>query len=137
MPGARFCFSFGRFLSLNDKNDKSVSILFLIYWLISVISRFISSVTLFLGCVHASKVLHKVLLVRILRCPATYFDVTPVGRLLNRFGKDVDIIDEALPITISSLILTFFSVTFYTFSYVLITAIIVSVLSVQLKWCLI
>lgn len=98
------------------------------YWLISVISRFISSVTLFLGCVHASKVLHSVLLVRILRCPATYFDVTPIGRLLNRFGKDVDIIDEALPITISSLILTLFSVMLYSFNYVLGSAINFSVL---------
>lgn len=88
------------------------NILFFIYWLISVISRFIASVTLFLGCIHSSKVLHNILLVNVLRCPTTYFDVTPVGRLLNRFGKDVDIVDEALPLTISSLILMFFSVMF-------------------------
>ncbi len=42
--------------------------------------------------------MHGGLLLSILRAPInTYFDVTPVGRILNRFSKDLDNMDSLLP----------------------------------------
>ncbi|XP_076439591.1 multidrug resistance-associated protein 1-like [Babylonia areolata] len=51
-----------------------------------------------LGARNASRVLHVSFLDTILRCPMMFFDVTPLGRIINRFSKDVDTIDSVVPI---------------------------------------
>jgi ABC-type multidrug transport system fused ATPase/permease subunit len=44
--------------------------------------------------------LHAKLLRGVLRAPVNlYFDVTPIGRILNRFSKDLDHVDQPLPET--------------------------------------
>ncbi|KAJ2883778.1 Transporter of the ATP-binding cassette (ABC), partial [Coemansia aciculifera] len=40
--------------------------------------------------------MHERLLHTILRAPARFFDTTPVGRLINRFSKDMETIDQSL-----------------------------------------
>ncbi|KAJ2163175.1 Transporter of the ATP-binding cassette (ABC) [Coemansia sp. RSA 552] len=44
----------------------------------------------------ASKALHEQLLHTVLRAPVRFFDTTPVGRLINRFSKDMETIDQNL-----------------------------------------
>lgn len=45
----------------------------------------------------ASKVLHNELIAKVLNAPINlYFDVTPIGKILNRFSKDLAIIDEQI-----------------------------------------
>ena len=46
---------------------------------------------------NASKVLHKKMLIRVLQSPMSFFDTTPLGRIVNRFAKDVDVCDQTLP----------------------------------------
>ena len=46
---------------------------------------------------NASKVLHKKMLIRVLQSPMSFFDTTPLGRIVNRFAKDVDVCDNTLP----------------------------------------
>lgn len=50
------------------------------------------------ACVGASANLHNSMLESILSASVNkYFDVTPIGRILNRFTKDMDAIDSLLP----------------------------------------
>ncbi|KAL2723366.1 multidrug resistance-associated protein 1 isoform X8 [Vespula maculifrons] len=57
----------------------------------------LAQLALVIGCLRSSKMLHSELLFAILRSPVGFFDTTPSGRILNRFGKDIDIIDNVLP----------------------------------------
>uniref|UniRef100_A0A4Y0ASP1 ABC-type glutathione-S-conjugate transporter n=1 Tax=Anopheles funestus TaxID=62324 RepID=A0A4Y0ASP1_ANOFN len=63
-----------------------------------------------LGTWRAAKQLHATLLQAVLRLPIGFFDITPTGRILGRFSKDVDILDNTLPITVSELNYCFFEV---------------------------
>uniref|UniRef100_A0A8C4ENZ2 ATP-binding cassette, sub-family C (CFTR/MRP), member 2 n=1 Tax=Dicentrarchus labrax TaxID=13489 RepID=A0A8C4ENZ2_DICLA len=47
--------------------------------------------------VNASRILHSRLLDNILRVPMVFFDTTPIGRVVNRFAKDIFTVDEAIP----------------------------------------
>ena len=44
----------------------------------------------------AARKLHRSMLVRLVKTPVSFFDVTPVGRIVNRFASDFDNIDRAL-----------------------------------------
>ncbi|KAI9220785.1 hypothetical protein BC828DRAFT_382676 [Blastocladiella britannica] len=47
--------------------------------------------------IRCSKATSSRLLSRVLRLPMSFFDVTPAGRLMNRFSKDQDSMDSAIP----------------------------------------
>lgn len=55
------------------------------------------------GLVAAAKV-HGLLLTRILEAPLSFFEATPVGRVLNRFSTDVCAIDDSLPFVLNILL---------------------------------
>ncbi|GBN11356.1 Multidrug resistance-associated protein 4, partial [Araneus ventricosus] len=48
-------------------------------------------------CMKASRNLHNKMFRCVLRSPVAFFDSNPVGRVLNRFSKDVGVIDETMP----------------------------------------
>ena len=49
------------------------------------------------GSVMASRRLHRGLLLNILHSPMAFFETTPLGRIVNRFSKDMDTIDDRVP----------------------------------------
>lgn len=55
------------------------------------------SMAVSVGGIFASRRLHLDLLHNILRCPVSFFEQTPSGNLVNRFSKEMDIIDSTLP----------------------------------------
>jgi len=59
--------------------------------------------------VHSSRVLHARMLSNIMRSPMMFFDTTPIGRILNRFSRDMDTVDVVLPFTIQACLSTFFN----------------------------
>ncbi|XP_063443601.1 multidrug resistance-associated protein 1-like isoform X2 [Mytilus trossulus] len=60
------------------------------------VSIFITETFVTYGLIKATRKLHKDLLRNILRSPMSFFDTTPVGRIVNRFSKDIETIDDEL-----------------------------------------
>ncbi|TDL21671.1 multidrug resistance-associated ABC transporter [Rickenella mellea] len=62
----------------------------------TAIVRLISSITQFVGALRASRKLFRQLLTAVMRATMRWHDVTPTGRMLNRFSKDMETIDFSL-----------------------------------------
>jgi len=61
-----------------------------------------------LGCLGVSKKLHTDMFSRIIRAPINlFFDRVPIGRLLNRFSSDLNVVDLAMPFAICRISLPF------------------------------
>uniref|UniRef100_T1JB97 ABC-type glutathione-S-conjugate transporter n=1 Tax=Strigamia maritima TaxID=126957 RepID=T1JB97_STRMM len=56
------------------------------------------------GTLRASRILHEQMLFSVLHSPMEFFDQTPMGRLMNRFSKDMEVADETVPRPIRPLI---------------------------------
>jgi ABC-type multidrug transport system fused ATPase/permease subunit len=65
-----------------------------------VIAVLISSLYLALGTLQAANHLHSQMLSHVLANPLSFFDTTPTGRILNRFNKDIDTLDNTIPYNI-------------------------------------
>uniref|UniRef100_A0A6M2DRX2 ABC-type glutathione-S-conjugate transporter n=1 Tax=Xenopsylla cheopis TaxID=163159 RepID=A0A6M2DRX2_XENCH len=74
------------------------------------LAMFVGSLLLSLGTVLAAKVMHNALFSRSLKAPMSFFDTTPLGRIINRFSKDIDVIDNVLPMVIRTWINMLFTV---------------------------
>uniref|UniRef100_A0A8C3SU25 ABC-type xenobiotic transporter n=4 Tax=Chelydra serpentina TaxID=8475 RepID=A0A8C3SU25_CHESE len=49
------------------------------------------------GTIRAATVIHSRLLQRVMKATVTFFDITPTGRILNRFSSDLYCVDDSLP----------------------------------------
>lgn len=64
----------------------------------TVVSNLMGSIAIAYGCVSASKVLHHNIVDRLLHAPMSFFDTTPLGRIMNRVSRDIDAIDFNIPL---------------------------------------
>ena len=80
-----------------------------------------------IGTLKASIRLHKDLLSRILCSTMAFFDTTPVGRIINRFSKDMDEIDLMIPTHIKDILSDMFSVIGTLFVVCYATPIIIAI----------
>lgn len=60
---------------------------------------FLKSITWFEFSLRASKNLHQTCLWGVMRSPLQFFVANPTGRILNRFSKDQNVVDESFPMT--------------------------------------
>jgi hypothetical protein len=81
------------------------------------------NMVLFIGAIKASEKLHFNAMLGVLRSPLSFFDKTPIGRILNRFSKDIASVDEDVPAQMAAFfeIVTWFpilyAIIFVTFMY--------------------
>lgn len=60
---------------------------------------YLFAITAFLRIVKAAGEMHSSMLRCIIRSPMAFFDTTPVGRIMNRFSSDIDVLDDKMPTT--------------------------------------
>ncbi|OQR86838.1 canalicular multispecific organic anion transporter [Achlya hypogyna] len=66
--------------------------------LVSVVLTYGRSIYVLFIAVLCSKSLHAMLFEKVVSAPVpTFFDITPMGRILNRFSSDLDQVDSQLP----------------------------------------
>lgn len=78
-------------LTLGDYIGVYVSLGFL-----QALLMYIYSTLLSVGGTNASKTLLQGAITRVLRAPMSFFDTTPLGRITNRFSRDIDTMDNNL-----------------------------------------
>lgn len=76
----------------------------------SIIFVTIRAVFIATARLRASALLHNWLLDNVLRAPSSFFDATPVGRVLNRFSADLSKVDNELGASLSQALGTAFNV---------------------------
>lgn len=54
--------------------------------------------------IRASSMLHELASKKVLQSPVAFFDQNPLGRIINRFSKDMDTIDNQLPESLRSFV---------------------------------
>lgn len=63
----------------------------------AVLLSVMRAATLLNSLINSSKNLHNTMLSVVLKAPVLFFDTNPAGRILNRFSRDIGILDELLP----------------------------------------
>ena len=91
----KFGYSEGAYIGAYSAFGFSQALLmFLFSWAVSVF-----------GTEAGKKMLHMAI-TRVLRAPMSFFDTTPLGRITNRFSKDIDVMDNTLTDAIRMYFLT-------------------------------
>ncbi|XP_054164141.1 multidrug resistance-associated protein 1-like [Oppia nitens] len=78
--------------------------------ILDAVFNLIANISVSLGCINASKLLHNIMLKRIIKAPMHFFDTTPNGRIMNRFSRDLDTADVSLVFNLRMTILQFFRI---------------------------
>ncbi|WOO86211.1 Metal resistance protein YCF1 [Vanrija pseudolonga] len=71
----------------------------------------LAMVTLRLYCgLRAASFMHDKAFISLMRSPLSFFELTPTGRILNLFSRDIFVIDEVLPMALGQFCRTFIQV---------------------------
>ncbi|CAB4400795.1 unnamed protein product [Rhizophagus irregularis] len=98
----------------SEESNERILLYFVIYGLLGLLFSLMvifQTIVLWVFCaIRAARKLHHQMLDGVIRSPMSFFDTTPLGRILNRFSKDIYTIDELLPRIFAGYFRTFFVV---------------------------
>lgn len=106
----------------SDKFGFSMGVYIGIYATLGVLQAllaFVFMVSLSIFGTTASKGMLRGAMARVLRAPMSFFDTTPLGRITNRFSRDVDVMDNTLT---DAMRMYFFSISAIISVFILIIA---------------
>jgi ABC-type multidrug transport system fused ATPase/permease subunit len=84
--------------------------IYALFGMVGVLGLTARSILIAMHRLRASKKLHDELTASVLRAPVAFFDITPIGRILNRFAADMDKIDLELTQSLSQAASTVFNI---------------------------
>jgi ATP-binding cassette subfamily C (CFTR/MRP) protein 4 len=91
--------------------DESNNLIFYACLIILVfLLGFLRMISVYYLCLQSSVNLHDRVFRRVARSPMSFFESNPLGRILNRFTRDMAIIDSLIPRSVMDLNLTIFDV---------------------------
>nr|ALU63334.1 multidrug resistance-associated protein 4 isoform X1 [Oryzias melastigma] len=76
----------------------------------TIVFGFVRNLLLFNVLVRCAQALHNRMFNSILRTPVRFFDINPIGRVLNRFSKDIGQLDSLLPLTFVDFVQVFLQI---------------------------
>ncbi|XP_071961483.1 ATP-binding cassette sub-family C member 9-like [Antedon mediterranea] len=91
-------------VSNNTKTTKEYIVGYAGLSIATIVLSMVSSVSLVFVCIYAAQKLFINLLRNVINVPVRFFDVTPIGRILNRFSNDTQVIDVRLNQLVNGLI---------------------------------
>uniref|UniRef100_A0A3P9MLX9 ATP-binding cassette, sub-family C (CFTR/MRP), member 4 n=1 Tax=Oryzias latipes TaxID=8090 RepID=A0A3P9MLX9_ORYLA len=76
----------------------------------TIVFGFMRNLLLFNVLVRCAQALHNRMFNSILKTPVRFFDINPIGRVLNRFSKDIGQLDSLLPLTFVDFVQVFLQI---------------------------
>ncbi|XP_067884304.1 ATP-binding cassette sub-family C member 10 isoform X2 [Heterodontus francisci] len=91
-----------RFIRSPSKGELSPQIKFYltVYCCIAIVNTIFTAARAVLfayGALRAAVIIHNKLLLQVIKATVTFFDITPIGRIVNRFSSDIYSVDDTLP----------------------------------------
>ncbi|KAG8983844.1 hypothetical protein FRB90_005701, partial [Tulasnella sp. 427] len=113
------------------RSTRFYMILYAVLGVSQAVFTFVLGVTMAILSFYACRNLHKEATNKVFHAPMSFFDTTPLGRILGVFGKDIDTIDNVLPdalrmfiISIANALGAVIIITYLLYYFIIVVAVI-------------
>lgn len=112
--------SFDDFVSSLDNLEQRLYLyVYIVLTLIVFLANLAKAVTFFHYCLRICTRVHKLMLSSVIRTQPSFFEKNPSGRIMNRFTKDMAVIDEQIPFLFFNMFTIFLQVATVIFLIIL------------------